>query len=120
MTLAYHAISKILAISNTIEKVFIYSTACNRGLSLVISKIVNWKGLDVIYEDEISEKEDENGSMLAKIAAHHMRGSSEYANTFDCIILSSNMHPIDQAALIGALKKGNVINVLGHTLNFSH
>ena len=79
---------------------------------MVINDIANWKGLDVMYEDELSGKEVENGSMMEKIAAHHMRGSSEYANMFDCIILSSNMHPIDQAGLIGALKKGNVSNIL--------
>ena len=106
--MAYNIISKILASSNTIKKVFIYSAACNRGLSLVIREIAECKGLEVTYEDEISEKNDRESSMMAKIADHHLRGNSEYANSFDCVIFSSNMHPADQTALIDSLKKGNI------------
>ena len=74
---------------------------------MAICEIAKWKGLDIVYEDELSEKEDENESMMAKLAVHHMRGSSEFSHSFDCVIFSSNMHPADQAALIDSLKKGN-------------
>ena len=106
MALAYNAISKILASSNKVKKVFINSTACNRGLSLIMGEIAKWKGLDVIHEDEVSEKKDREGSMMARIADHHMRGSNEYAQSFDCVIFSSDIHPADQIALIDALKRG--------------
>ena len=112
MTLAYNVISKILASSNTIKKLFIYSSVCNRGLSLVIGEIAKWKGLEVTYEDEVSEKNDREDSMMAKIADRHLRGNSEYANSFDCIIFSSNLHPADQTALIDALKKGSINHII--------
>ena len=75
---------------------------------MAICEIAKWKELDVLYEDELSEKEDVNGSMMAKLAVDHMRGSNEFSNSFDCIIFSSNMHPADQTALIASLKKGNM------------
>ena len=108
MALAHNVLSKILANSKEVGKIFIYSNASNRGLCSAIAEVANWRGIDVTFEDDVSSMTDKNDSVLAMIADHHLRGSTDHSETFDCVIFSSDVHPADQTALIDAVKRGEI------------
>lgn len=109
MALAENIIGKVAAGPKAINDIFVYSTKTNRGLCSTIEKVAKQKGLNVTYEDEVSRWKENTGCTMAKISEHHMRGTSEFLNKFDCIIFSSDVHPVDHNALLSSVKKGTVL-----------
>ena len=108
LALAHNILARIAAVRKGINKIFVAPTNSNRSLCWAISFVAKAKGLDVTFDETTGPNDCQlvKGGKLTDISEKHMKGTSPAGSEYDCIVCSSELHPVDNAALINAVRKG--------------
>ena len=88
-----------MSIRQATKTFFIVPTISNQGLCWVISEVARTRGHEVIF----SETMEEDSLLLSK---NPMEEISKAGIGYDCVICSSELHPVDDITLINTVKQG--------------
>ena len=100
---------------------FVAPTNSNRSLCWAISFVAKAKGLDVTFDESTGPNHLQlvKVGRLADISEKHMKGACSAVSEYDCIVCSSELHPVDNAALINAVKQGTIFHAITNAATFS-
>ena len=122
LALAHNILARIAAVRKGMNKIFVAPTNSNRSLCWAISFVAKAKGLDVTFDETTGPNDCQlvKAGKLTDISEKHMKGTTSAGNEYDCIVCSSELHPVDNAALINAVRQGisfHVVIKCSHSFN---
>ena len=107
LALANNILARVTTVREATRTIFIAPTKSNQGMCWAISQVARNADFDVIFSEKTGIQQNFSlGKDSADSKRSQIKNKGRTENGYDCVICSSELHPVDNITLLNMIKQG--------------